>query len=84
MTPPLEEDRQSTSLDLHDKVAFREHQAELLGRAAQYCKLTCATDEAPILVVWIESAFAVLARFSTTLALPCGKWIENADLNQEI
>ena len=84
MTPPLEEDRQSTSLDLNEKVAFRERQAELLGRAAQYCKLTCATDEAPILVVWIESAFSVLVTFSITVALPCGKRIENADLNQEI
>ena len=58
MTPPLEEDRQSASIDQRDEVAFQEHKArtEILDRAAEIY-LTRAMDKASTLVVGMESPF---------------------------
>ena len=75
MTPPLDEDRHSASLDLEDEVALCERQAhaELLDRAAHCCSLAQATVEAPTLNMGKESPFTTLARSPINMALPWGK-----------
>ena len=74
MTPLLDKDRESISLDLGDKVALQERQAiEILDRTAELCGLIRAMDEAPSLVVGLESPFNTSAGTLINLALLWGK-----------